>query len=336
LPENELAAAAGIAMDKSTGGPITDAWLQTSVPGIFACGNALHIHDLADNASEEGELAGCTAARIALGLGSEPSLPFPRIQEHDTVLKDMAPPSVGNGSKPLRTPDASSAPNNAKTSNTSNTPSTLTLVCVRCPKGCELQLALTPDGALAEVQGEGCRLGLAYAEEEVTAPKRIVTASLGIAGSLEPLSVKTAAPVLRTQIFAVLDEIRALKLRVPIQAGTKLVENIASTGAAVFTLSGSNEPAMLSEAVTMRLGAVISSSAYAKPSRQPSPCTSASVPSGASVSSSSQPSGQRTQTRLRVLGVLGVLGVLASSGRSGLEPFPTGGGAMSLSTVSCS
>jgi CxxC motif-containing protein/pyruvate/2-oxoglutarate dehydrogenase complex dihydrolipoamide dehydrogenase (E3) component len=236
LPENELAAAAGIAMDKSTGGPITDAWLQTSVPGIFACGNALHIHDLADNASEEGELAGCTAARTALGLGSEPSLPFPRIQEHDTVLKDMAPPPVGNGSKPCRdasTPSTPSTSNTANNANTPNTPNTLTLVCVRCPKGCELQLALTPDGALAEVQGEGCRLGLAYAEEEVTAPKRIVTASLGIAGSLEPLSVKTAAPVLRTHIFAVLDEIRALKLRVPIQAGTKLVENIANTGVAL-------------------------------------------------------------------------------------------------------
>lgn len=77
LPENELAKTAGISLDPVTGGAVVDESLQTSAPGVFACGNALHIHDLADYASEEGEVAGAAAARFALaareGGGGLPS-----------------------------------------------------------------------------------------------------------------------------------------------------------------------------------------------------------------------------------------------------------------------
>lgn len=66
VPENELAKMAGVTLDPVTGGAVVDESLQTSEPGVFACGNALHIHDLADYASEEGEIAGAAAARFAL------------------------------------------------------------------------------------------------------------------------------------------------------------------------------------------------------------------------------------------------------------------------------
>lgn len=68
IPENEVAKSAGIEIDSVTGGAIVDDVLQTSVHGVFACGNALHVHDLADYASEEGDIAGRMAARCALGL----------------------------------------------------------------------------------------------------------------------------------------------------------------------------------------------------------------------------------------------------------------------------
>ena len=48
LPENELAKTAGVTLDLATGGAVVDELLQTSESGVFACGNALHIHDLAD------------------------------------------------------------------------------------------------------------------------------------------------------------------------------------------------------------------------------------------------------------------------------------------------
>lgn len=62
IPENELADEAGIELDPVTGGAVVDQDRQTSIDGIFACGNALHVHDLADNASFEAEIAGCSAA----------------------------------------------------------------------------------------------------------------------------------------------------------------------------------------------------------------------------------------------------------------------------------
>ena len=62
IPENELAIQAGLAMDKATGGIVADNTLQSDTEGIFACGNALHVHDLADFAAAEGALAGRCAA----------------------------------------------------------------------------------------------------------------------------------------------------------------------------------------------------------------------------------------------------------------------------------
>ena len=67
IPENEVAKTAGVALSPITGGAIVDERLATSTPGIFACGNALHVHDLADFASEEGERAGASAAAFARG-----------------------------------------------------------------------------------------------------------------------------------------------------------------------------------------------------------------------------------------------------------------------------
>lgn len=67
IPENELSADAGVELDPHTRGAVVDQSLQTGVPGIFACGNVLHVHDLADNVTTESERAGAAAAAHALG-----------------------------------------------------------------------------------------------------------------------------------------------------------------------------------------------------------------------------------------------------------------------------
>jgi len=69
IPENELSVAAGVELDPRTRGAVVDQNLQTGVPGIFACGNVLHVHDLADNVTTESERAGAAAAAYALGVG---------------------------------------------------------------------------------------------------------------------------------------------------------------------------------------------------------------------------------------------------------------------------
>lgn len=72
IPENELSVAAGVELDPRTRGAVVDQSLQTGVPGIFACGNVLHVHDLADNVTTESERAGAAAAAWALrAVGTE-------------------------------------------------------------------------------------------------------------------------------------------------------------------------------------------------------------------------------------------------------------------------
>jgi NADPH-dependent 2,4-dienoyl-CoA reductase/sulfur reductase-like enzyme len=62
IPENELSLGAGVILSSATSGAVVDETFETSVPGIFACGNVLHVHDLVDHVSEESYKAGLSAA----------------------------------------------------------------------------------------------------------------------------------------------------------------------------------------------------------------------------------------------------------------------------------
>jgi NADPH-dependent 2,4-dienoyl-CoA reductase/sulfur reductase-like enzyme len=66
IPENELSRRAGVALDPVTGGPYVDEAFQTSVPGIFAAGNVVHVYDLVDWVTQAGFIAGQSAARFAI------------------------------------------------------------------------------------------------------------------------------------------------------------------------------------------------------------------------------------------------------------------------------
>lgn len=67
IPENELSREMGVDMNPVTGGPVVDDSLETSIPGVFACGNVLHVHDLVDFVSEEAAQAGEQAAKYIRG-----------------------------------------------------------------------------------------------------------------------------------------------------------------------------------------------------------------------------------------------------------------------------
>jgi sarcosine oxidase subunit alpha len=66
IPENELSQKSGVSLNSRTNGPLVDEELATDQPGIFACGNVLHVHDLVDNVTLEAEQAGTVAAVYAL------------------------------------------------------------------------------------------------------------------------------------------------------------------------------------------------------------------------------------------------------------------------------
>ena len=70
LPENELSRAAGVQLSPVTGGPAVNESLETSIPGVFAAGNVLHVHDLVDYVSEEAQQAGKHAAAYVQGAAA--------------------------------------------------------------------------------------------------------------------------------------------------------------------------------------------------------------------------------------------------------------------------
>lgn len=110
IPENEVASAAGVALDPRTNGAITDPYLQTSVPGIFSCGNSRRVMDLADFVSKQGELAGANAVRL---LNGQPMQLWEGDLENSMLKGLPAPNSV---------------------------------TCTLCPNGC--QVKLLPDGSV--------------------------------------------------------------------------------------------------------------------------------------------------------------------------------------------
>lgn len=67
IPENELSRSAGIELDNVTGGPIVNESMETSVEGIFACGNVVHVHDLVDWVTDESKRSGSSAAKYIKG-----------------------------------------------------------------------------------------------------------------------------------------------------------------------------------------------------------------------------------------------------------------------------
>lgn len=73
IPENELSGSMGVEMNRITSGPVVNESLETSIEGVFACGNVLHVHDLVDFVSEEAAAAGRNAARYVKGERQETS-----------------------------------------------------------------------------------------------------------------------------------------------------------------------------------------------------------------------------------------------------------------------
>jgi pyruvate/2-oxoglutarate dehydrogenase complex dihydrolipoamide dehydrogenase (E3) component len=67
IPENELSVNAGVAMS-NVGGPVVNESMETSIEGVFACGNVVHVHDLVDFVTQESYLAGAGAAKYVKGL----------------------------------------------------------------------------------------------------------------------------------------------------------------------------------------------------------------------------------------------------------------------------
>ena len=107
------------------------------------------------------------------------------------------------------------------------------LTCIVCPRGCTLTATLDDSGAPISVTGNACKRGVTYAEKECTHPERTVTSTVRTsAGGV--VAVKTAAPVPKESVFAVMKEINAAVAKCPVAVGDVIIENAAETGVAVI------------------------------------------------------------------------------------------------------
>ncbi len=94
IPENELTTGAGIEMNPVTSGAVVDNSLETSIPGIYACGNVLHVHDLVDYVSEEAGNAGRNAAKFVLDAGREEAGSDPIIMKTGKGVRYTVPSKI--------------------------------------------------------------------------------------------------------------------------------------------------------------------------------------------------------------------------------------------------
>lgn len=105
---------------------------------------------------------------------------------------------------------------------------TRTLTCIICPRGCTLTAAI--DGETVTVTGNGCPRGVQYATDECTHPVRTVTSTIRVANRHATMvSVKTAAPVAKDDIPAVMAQIRKAAVCAPVESGDILLRDVCGT-----------------------------------------------------------------------------------------------------------
>ena len=203
IPENELTRKLGAEMDERLNGPVVSESLELSVPGVFACGNVLHVHDIVDHVSEEAKHAGENAASFV----------------KDGRVPEGAKGYVESEEKNVYRPGE----NEDK------------MTCIMCPNGCNLTAVKNPDGTVS-VSGNLCPKGVIYATEELTAPKRTVTTTVKLKGAdAAALPVKTNKTIPKEKIKDVINELTGIEVNAPVSVGDVVVSDIAGTGADIVS-----------------------------------------------------------------------------------------------------
>lgn len=102
------------------------------------------------------------------------------------------------------------------------------LICINCPKGCELDVEKRGDEVV--VSGNACPKGEAYGKAELVNPTRMVTGLVRIAGMRRPLPVKTRKAVPKAKIDAVLYAMHQATVQLPVRIGDVIIQDVAGTG----------------------------------------------------------------------------------------------------------
>ena len=163
--------------------------------GLFICGNAGFVHDLADHVTCEALETGRQAALYASG---------------GKVKPDVGPDSSDGGFLPELT---------GKRGN---------MICTVCPKGCVMEVKSEP----FSVKGNQCEKGQAFARQELENPKRVLTAVVKTDSDKAPvLSVRTDKAIDKSRLLPAMKAIKKVKVSGPVVPGQVVAKNIADTGA---------------------------------------------------------------------------------------------------------
>ena len=106
------------------------------------------------------------------------------------------------------------------------------LTCIGCPMGCALTVEVE-DGKAVSVSGNTCLIGKRYAEQEISAPTRMVTTTVMSKEGI-PVPVKTASAIPKDKIFDVVREIKAVRTELPSHAGDVVIADVCGTGVPVI------------------------------------------------------------------------------------------------------
>ncbi len=113
------------------------------------------------------------------------------------------------------------------------------LICITCPKGCRLTVDETSEPF--NVAGQGCKRGIAYAENEIKDPRRMVTTTVKVkGGNSSRVAVKTQTAIPKPLIFEAMEVLNNIELIAPIKSGQMVVKNLLGTEISVVTSANCN------------------------------------------------------------------------------------------------
>lgn len=236
IPENEIAEGIGIHLNRETGGPCVNENLMTDVPGVFSCGNSLHVYDLVDYVSDSGELAGKMAAKHAMSgilASSEPISSITsdgaRIEKRfNTGRSERAKwDNVENNINDKKI--CSKTVSEMKTAGAA----VKEMTCIVCPNSCKLRVWYKPGDPEFQIKVEGnkCSRGMKFAMEELTAPKRSISSTVATCFADSPVvPVKTSGEIPKERIFDVMSEINSVCIEEEMKAGDVVIPNVLGLG----------------------------------------------------------------------------------------------------------
>lgn len=236
IPENELSFDAGIEMNSLTQGPIADSNFQTSIPGVFACGNVLKVYDLVDNVSSDAIKAGEAAFKFITleyaNVNLKKSFDTSKIEKSLTSkIENSFKTNTTNSEKP-------EISDSIKFDTPIINNEISEIICTICPVGCKIKAFKNDDGEFF-ISGNKCNRGHAYAMDEMTNPKRTLTTSIlqileiysneKLIKEEKLIAIKSDKPVPLNLIMDFMKIIRTNIIYKKVDLGEAVISNIAGT-----------------------------------------------------------------------------------------------------------